>query len=120
MLLAVEGNTMPINEKDYTRAPFDKNWKIVVLELICKDSRGNKYCAIASLDAAFHYVRYEKLYTHLALDFWLSTKPKNKHLVTKCSIEEGLLNVPKIRLHMRKLPAVDNATNEFTEQIINV
>ena len=103
LLLAVTGNsTTNVAEKDFTRAPFDKNWRIVILEFICKDKNGAQYCAIQALDKDFNRININVLYTHVAFELWLTTKSKQKHLVVKSAIDESLLSVPSVKLRIGK------------------
>ena len=70
--------TTDVLPQSVTKAAFQKDWAHVIVEHVCKDVSGIKYCTISSLDSQLTRTKHPLLYTMMALELWLNTKGKKK------------------------------------------
>ena len=84
----------------------------MIVEHVCKDVSGIKYCTISSLDSQLTRTKHPLLYTMMALEFWLNTKGKKKQLLLGWNntteidnLEEELTSTKKRVMLKLRVPA---------------
>ena len=104
--------TTDVLPQSVTKAAFQKDWAHVIVEHVCKDVSGIKYCTISSLDSQLTRTKHPLLYTMMALELWLNTKGKKKQLLLGWNntteidnLEEELTSTKKRVMLKLRVPA---------------
>ena len=95
--------TTDVLPQTVTKAAFHKDWAHVIIEHVCKDESGIKYCSISSLDSQFTQTKHPLLYTMMALELWLNTKGKRKQLLIGWNNTIGMDNLEELTSTQKKV-----------------